>query len=316
MSPTHPALTRAWKRSAAPDELSVLDELVPGSSWGGPLIVSMPRTGSTLLGTLFLLLRDGSGSHVFERYVHEPVAPLFWRNESLVDSVRFLDGRLRPTDIVQESAYQFAAPEIARWFLEQARRPVAFVMRHPQLAWPSRWRIMIREWLASDPNDPDATRLRTALDDNDFSDIGDLLTTRVSQPDNGCLAFQALVELCDEQGIEFMVIDNARFRADPDRVLATMCDRWGHDYDDAMTAWHTLDEAKPRVAMSDLASGAEYDWYYARTLESKGGIVRTDQPPVPLDRFPDVLRGESDVHLTIDQAVAWYEALAARPEVV
>ena len=49
-------------------------------------------------------------------------------------------GALGPGDIVQESAYQFASPDIARWFLNRARQPVAFTMRHPQIAWPSRWR--------------------------------------------------------------------------------------------------------------------------------------------------------------------------------
>ena len=81
-----------------------------------------------------------------------------------------------------------------------------------------------------------------------------------------------------------------------------------------MTTWENLAEAQPRVVMSPLAAGPEYDWYYARTLGSTGGIVRTDREPVPLERFPEELRGTSEDHLTIDQAVAWYEELLARPE--
>jgi hypothetical protein len=316
MTSGSPALDQAWKRAADSDEIEALDALLTDGEWGGPLVVSMPRTGSTLLGTLFLLLHDADGHHVFDRYVHEPISPLYWEGQPIEESVSFLGGRLGPTDIVQESAYQFAAPEIARWFLGNARRPVCFVMRHPQLAWPSRWRILMREWVFSNPDDPEARRITTALDDNDFSDLGDLLTERVSQPANGWIAFKSAIEMCDAAGLEFMIVDNARFRSDPDRVLGEMCRRWGVAYEDSLTTWETLDETRPRVAMSDLAAGPEYQWYYARTLNSTGGIIRTDQPSVPLERFPDVLRGESDAHLTIDQAVAWYEELLARPEVI
>jgi hypothetical protein len=314
MTTDHSSAKRVWQRDTDTHDLSPLDELVAGGRWDGPLVVSMPRTGSTLLGTIFLLLHDADGDHVFDRYIHEPTAPLFWQDTSLADSVGFLGGRLGAGDIVQESAYQFAARDIAGWFLNAARSPVCFVMRHPQQAWPSRWRIMLREWLSSEPGQPDAVRIRAALDDNDFSDIGDLITTRVSQPDNGWYPFMSLIDLCDEQGLEFMIVDNARFRADPDAILAEMCSRWGEEYEDSMTTWQTLDEARPRVVMSELATGTEYDWYYARTLGSTGGIVRVDQPLVPLDRFPEVLRGDVVDHLTIDQAVAWYEELLARPE--
>ena len=77
-----------------------------------------------------------------------------------------------------------------------------------------------------------------------------------------------------------------------------------------------LEAIRPRIVMSDLAAGSEYDWYYARTLGSSDGIIRTDQPLVPLDRFPSNLRGDVDQYLTIDQAVEWYELLLKRPEVL
>jgi len=302
---------RAWRSHVEPAQL---EALTPQGSWGGPIIVSMPRTGSTLLATLFLLLRDHDGKHVFERYIHEPAAPIFWENKPIESFLDVADGKLTERDIVQESAYQFTAKEIAHWFLHRARKPIAFVMRHPQLAWPSRWRIMVREWLAEDPDSPDAGRFHDALDGNDFSDLGDILTSRVTQPDNGWYSFISLINLCREEDIEFVIVDNARFRSDPDRVLGEMCQRWGHDFDDAMTTWDDLSEAKPRVVMSDLAAGPEFAWYYAGTLGSKGGIIRTDQQPAPLDRFPEILRGESDDHLTIDTAVQWYEMLLALPE--
>ena len=151
---------------------------------------------------------------------------------------------------------------------------------------------------------------------DDFGDIGDLLTTRVAQPANGWFAFMSLLRLCVDDGVEFALVDNARFRADPDDVLSQLFQAWGLPYDDAVTSWTDLESIRPRIVMSDLAAGPEYDWYYARTLGSTDGIVRTDRPLVPLERFPDVLRGETDGHLTIDQAVAWYEMLLARPEVL
>jgi hypothetical protein len=302
-----------WRLSATEADLAVLDSLTAQQKWDGPLVVSMPRTGSTLLGTLFLLLRDADGQHVFDRYVHEPVAPVFWQDEP-VSSIPDFVGHLSPGDIIQESAYQFGSKEIARWFLRNARQPVAFVMRHPQLAWPSRWRIMLREWLATHPDSPDAGRWRAAFEGNDFTEIGDILTTKVTQPDNGSYSFLSLINLCRDEGIDFVIVDNAGFRADPDEILAEMCSRWGHQYDDAMTTWEDLAEAKPRVAMSELAAGPEYEWYYARTLESTNGIIRTDREPVPLNRFPAILRGESTDHLTIDTAVEWYELLLALPQ--
>jgi hypothetical protein len=303
----------AWRLHVTERDLAELDTLTAQGRWNGPLVVSMPRTGSTLLGTIFLLLRDAAGEHVFERYVHEPVAPVFWQDRP-VSSIPEFVGQLSPGDIIQESAYQFGSKEIARWFLRNARSPVAFVMRHPLLAWPSRWRIMLREWLANEADSLDATRWRAAFEANDFTEIGDILTTKVAQPDNGFYSFLSLINLCHDEGIDFVIVDNARFRADPDGILAQMCGRWGHEYDDAMTNWDDLAEAKPRVAMSELAAGPEYDWYYARTLESTNGIIRTDQEPVPLERFPTILRGESTDHLTIDTAVEWYEELLALPQ--
>ena len=303
----------AWRSHVADTELAELDALTAEGPWNGPLVVSMPRTGSTLLGTLFLLLRDPDGNHVFERYVHEPVAPVFWQDQP-VSSIPEFVGHLSPGDIIQESAYQFGSKEIARWFLHNARQPVAFVMRHPQLAWPSRWRIMLREWLATHPDSPDAGRWRAAFEANNFTEIGDILTTKVTQPDNGSYSFLSLINLCRDDGIDFVIVDNALFRADPDALLAQMCNRWGHEYDDAMTTWTNLADAKPRVAMSNLAAGPEYDWYYARTLESTNGIIRTDREPVALERFPTILRGDSTDHLTIDTAVEWYETLLALPE--
>ena len=278
----------------------------------------MPRTGSTLLGTILLLVSDppGSGEYVFDRYVHEPVAPLFWEDEPVRSILEVTGGALGPGDIVQESAYQFASKEIARWFLRNARQPIAFTMRHPQIAWPSRWRIMLREWVATNPGDLEVGRFEHAMEANDFSDLGDVLTTRVSQPSNGWYAFLSLLNLCEEEGIEFALVDNARFRGEPDDVLGKLTNAWGLEYDDALTSWTDLEHIRPRIVMSELALGAEYDWYYARTLSSKDGIVRTDQTPVPLERFPDILRGESDDHLTIDQAVEWYDMLTKRPEVL
>ena len=300
------------------DDLALLDRMITRGPWNGPLIVSMPRTGSTLLGTIMLLVSDppGTGEHVFDRYVHEPVAPLFWEDEPVRSILDVTGGALGPGDIVQESAYQFASKEIARWFLRNAREPIAFTMRHPQIAWPSRWRIMLREWEALNPDDPDAGRFRHAIDTNDFSDLGDVLTTRVSQPANGWYAFLSLLAMCEEEGIEFALVDNARFRDQPDDVLAKLTGAWGVEYDDALTTWTDLEHVRPRIVMSELALGTEYDWYYARTLGSKDGIVRVDQPAVPLDRFPEILRGESGEHLTIDQAVEWYEMLKRRPEVL
>jgi len=221
----------------------------------------------------------------------EPVAPLFWEGKPIESILGVIDGPLTERDIIQESAYQFASKRIARWFLERARKPIAFVMRHPQLAWPSRWRIMLRQWLAANPGAPDAGRWEAALETNDFTTIGDVLTTKVTQPDNGWFSFLSLINLCQAEAVEHIIIDNAPLRADPDQILAQMCERWGNEYDGAMTTWANLPEAKPRVVMSDLAAGPEYDWYYAATLNSTEGITREDREPLGLEAFPQVLRG-------------------------
>ncbi len=308
----------AWKPEFQSNAgaLDLLNRLVEDGPWNGPLIVSMPRTGSTLLATIFLLACEppGSGDFVFDRYIHEPVAPLFWENRPVSSILEVAEGRLTPRDIVQESAYQFASKDIGRWFMHRARQPIAFTMRHPQISWPSRWRIMLREWLAAQPDAKDAARFREALDKNHFSNLGDALASRITQPDNGWYAFASLLQLCEEDGIDFVLVDNGRFRSDPDTILGGLSQAWGIGYDEALTSWQNLDAALPRIVMSDLAAGPEYDWYYARTLGSTGGIIRTDKPPLSLDRFPEVLRGRSDEHLTIDQAVSWYETLLQLPQ--
>ncbi len=304
--------------SVGPDDISLLDQLVEGDAWDGPLIVSMPRSGSTLLGTLFLLLQDppGSGEHVFERYIHEPVAPVFWEGRGLTSITEFVAPPLTRRDLIQESAYQFASKDIARWFLQRPRKPIAFVMRHPRLAWPSRWQIMLSEWLATDPEVADADRIRTALAAHDYRALGDVLTERVRQPDNGWCGFMSLIGLCVDEGLDFVIVDNERFRADPDSILRLMCERWGLTYDDAMTTWDDLSAALPRVVMSELALGPEYEWYYAQTLASTGGIVRVDRKPLDVGRFPEELRGDRTDLLTIDRAEEWYEALLGREELM
>jgi hypothetical protein len=307
---------RAWPSGAGVGDVSVLDSLTAGGGWGGPLIVSHPRSGSTLLGTILLLAGDSGGSPAFERYIHEPVAPVFWEGDSLEGVIALAGGRLTDRDVIQESAYQFASAEVASWFLRAARKPIAFIMRHPQLAWPSRWRIQMGEWLDEEPDAPWADRARAAVESGDYSMVGDLVTERVVAPDNGWLAFMDMIGTCRSEGIEFLIVDNARFREDPDGVLSTLCAAWGVSFHERMTAWQGLDEVIPRIVMSDLARESEFDGYYASTLGSRRGIVRRDRQPTPLHHFPAELRGDPGDRLGIEAAVAWYRALLEQPETI
>ncbi len=293
-----------------------LDGLAGDSRWDGPLVVSMPRTGSTLMGILFLFCRDPDSAtgYRFDRYIHEPVAPVFWRGDEVESVTRFLTAPLSGTDVVQESAYQFADPRIARWFLRQALPPVVFTMRHPQLAWPSRWRAMVAKDLAEQPEDAETSDLRVALADDDFSGLGRYLTTRVRPADNGFFAFVSLLDMCLREGIDFVIVDNTRFRDHPEPTLRELCARLHIDFDPAMTEWTGLGSVLPRVVMSDLARGDEYQWYYAGTLGSDNGIRPETHMPLDPTRFPEDLRGVSNQHLTIDEAVTWYHLLLARPE--
>ena len=152
---------------------------------------------------------------------------------------------------------------------------------------------------------------QTRLDD--YREVGDLVST-VNPPDNGYFAYMALIDHCLEAGIDFVIVDNARFRRDPEGIYRQLCDRLDITFDTAMTDWEDLSEALGRVEMSELARDEEYPWYYAGTLESANGIVRQDRPLLPVDRFPEILRGHSNGLLSIDEAVTWYQMLLARPE--
>ncbi len=286
--------------------------------WGGPLIVSMPRTGSTLFGTLFLMASNppGSTNSVFARYIHEPVGPVFWQGRGLEATAEIVGPELTARDIVQESAYQFASSAIAKWFLERARPPVVFLVRHPQRAWPSRWRVMLRMMRADVARRSDWERIDAALLGNDFRDVGDLLTARVRPPDNGWFAFLAAIDVCRNGGIEHLIIDNTRFRDHPEETLREVSRRWGLPFDNRMTTWQTLDDVQDRVVMGEMARTAEYEWYYARTLGSRHGIIRVDDELLDPALFPPELRGVSTDGLTIDEAVTWYRALLTRPEVL
>ena len=81
-----------------------------------------------------------------------------------------------------------------------------------------------------------------------------------------------------------------------------------------MTSWSDLGAVLPRVLMRDLASGEEYDWYYAGTLGSTRGIEPERRQLLDLAKFPSELRGETTAHLTIDDAVTSYLDLLDRPE--
>lgn len=296
-------------------ELKMLDELVRGDRWDGPLVVSMPRTGSTLLGMLFLLLRDppGTGEWRFDRYIHEPAAPLFWQGR-LVNSIdEIISEPLTERDVIQESAYQFSTKPLARWFLRQARRPVVFAVRHPQLSWPSRWRIMLRMRLEENPRGPDADRIAAALESDDFSQLGDILSA-VTPADNGWLATLSLIQCCLEEDIDFVIVDNTRFRSDPESMLAQICERLDLPFDPYVTDWKDLSEIRQRVVMGDLARGEEYEHYYRRTIGSSSGIIRQDRPLLDPSRFPEELRGKGDGPVTVDEAVTWYHMLIARVE--
>ena len=302
-----------WPVDNADASLDRLAPLSSGANWDGPLVVSMPRTGSTLLGALFLLAPDAghSSGFRFDRYIHEPAAPLFWQGGT-IGSFGGLDVKpLNERDVVQESAYQFANFDVARWFVGSARRPIVFVMRHPQISWPSRWRIMFSERVSR--QDADTQRVRRALDEDDYREVGDLVST-VNPPDNGYFAYMTLIDHCLEAGIDFVIVDNARFRRDPEGTYRQLCELLDITFDTAMTTWEDLSEALGRVEMSELARDEEYPWYYAGTLESANGIVRQDRPLLPVDRFPEVLRGHSNGLLSIDEAVTWYQMLLARPE--
>lgn len=298
-------------------EYELLDALVAGDRWDGPLVASMPRTGSTLLGMLFLLLRDppGSGDYVFDRYIHEPAAPLYWQGRDVASIGEIITRPLTPGDVIQESAYQFSDRRLARWFLGQARRPVIFPVRHPQISWPSRYRILLRMRLESDPDRADAPAIRHALETQDFSDLGDLLTT-LTPPDNGWLALLSLIQCCIEDDIEFVIVDNSRFRRHPEAVLRQLCSRLGLTYDSHLTEWRDLSEIRDRVVMGELAQGEEYEHYYRRTIDSSAGIVADDHDPLPLEMFPPELRGHGGEHVTVEEAATWYQMLIARPEAI
>lgn len=297
-------------------ERELMDGLAADGRWNGPLVVAMPRTGSTLMGILFLLVEDPTSpsGYRFDRYLHEPVAPVFWRGDPVQSIASFISSPLTDRDVVQESAYQFAHPDLARWFLTQARHPVIFTMRDPRLAWPSRWRVMLAQLVAESPGDPDAEAARAALAADDFSGLGRFLTERVRPPDNGFYAFLSLIELCDRAGIEYVIIDNTRFRDHPEPTLRSLCEHLQIDFDFAMVDWTTLDATRSRIVMSDLALGEEYEWYYAGTIGSDRGILPETHVPVDASRFPDELRGVGGRYLTVDEAVTWYRLLLDRPE--
>ncbi len=268
------------------------------------------------MGTLLLFCRDPSNrsGYQFNRYIHEPVAPVFWRGDDFARVGRFFSTPLSARDIVQESAYQFADPRIARWFLSQARSPVIFTMRHPQLAWPSRWRAMLAQRLDANPSDPRADEYRRAPETDDFTGLGTHLTESVRPADNGFYAFMALLDLCVREGIDFVLVDNTRFRADPEATMRTLCERMDISYSPEIVEWTDLEPVLPRVLMSDLAQGDEYRWYYETTLASSQGIQPERSTRVDRSRFPEQLLGVSDHFLTIDEAVTWYQLLLARPE--
>ena len=80
-----------------------LEALSGDGEWDGPLEVSMPRTGSTLIGMLFLFCLDSQrpSGYRFDRYLHEPAAPVFWRGDDLRSVTDFVS-TLSDGDVVQE----------------------------------------------------------------------------------------------------------------------------------------------------------------------------------------------------------------------
>ena len=164
------------------------------------------------------------------------------------------------------------------------------------------------------PDHPEAASAGETLHADDFSSMGRYLSQSVRPVDNGFHAFVALIDHCHRHGIEYLIVDNTRFREHPDDSVRAMCERLGIPFDPAMTAWSDLADVRSRVVMSDLATGEEYDWYYAGTLSSSQGIEPESHIPLDRARFPAELLGTSDELLTIDEAELWYQLLLDRPE--
>ncbi len=316
------AITKAQKIVTDPTSINIekhgiddhdvrhLEQFLQEKNWQGPLIVSKPRTGSTIMGISLLFAKNSQGEYQFPSYIHEPVAPMFWQGATIDATFDILE-QLHVHDIIQESAYQFSHEKLAYLFLKHACKPIVFLTRHPRIAWVSRWRILLKELLEKMDIGLLHDQITHASKYHDFSTIGHILSHEIKPNNNGWYAFLYLQRLCEQHDFEYVIIDNAMFRQNPTAIFEQLFQAWQLPFDSSVATWQNLTEVCPRIVMGNMALHEEYPNYYAKTINSQHGIQQMDKKPLEWEKFPKNLRGFSkDLSvLTIDEAVIWYHFL-------
>ncbi len=312
-----PASINIERHAIDDHDVKYLEQFLQKKNWQGPLIVSKPRTGSTLMGISLLFAKTFQGDYQFPRYIHEPVAPIFWQGAT-IDTTFDILGQLHVHDIIQESAYQFAHEKLAYLFLKHARKPIVFLTRHPRIAWASRWRILLNGLLEKMAVGSLHNQITQALKNHDFSTIGHVLARDVKPNNNGWYAFLYLQQLCKQHNFEYVVIDNATFRQNPTAIFKQLFQAWQLPFDSSVATWQNLAKVNSRIVMGNMALHKEYHDYYANTINSPHGIQKMDKKPLAWEKFPKNLRGFSkDINiLTIDEAVIWYHFNLTTPNAI
>ncbi|EDN71503.1 hypothetical protein BGP_2552 [Beggiatoa sp. PS] len=287
-----PASINIEKHAIDDHDVKHLEQFLQEKNWQGPLIVSKPRTGSTIMGISLLFAKSFQGDYQFPRYIHEPVAPIFWQGAT-IDTTFDILSQLHVHDIIQESAYQFTHEKLAHLFLKHARKPIVFLTRHPRIAWVSRWRIILNRLLEKMAVSSLHNQITHALKYHDFSTIGHVLARDVKPNNNGWYAFLYLQQLCEQHNFEYVIIDNTIFRQKPTAIFKQLFQAWQLPFDLSVATWQNLKEVRSRIVMGNMASHEEYHDYYAKTIDSQRGIHQMDEELLAWEKLPKNLRGFS-----------------------
>ncbi|MCB9762424.1 MAG: hypothetical protein H6739_21685 [Alphaproteobacteria bacterium] len=261
------------------------------------LIVAPPRSASTAFSRAL-------GQHsAFRRQIHEPCEVWSYQRGSLqviLDALADLDAHT----LIKEMTFQIREPALARSFLRNSRAPVLFLVRSPLRTIESRLRMVLTD-LKAEPttSEADRARIEQAIAARDHRGVADLLTEEVFPLwRTGWADLGDQLALCRAEGIDHLIVEAGRFRADPEATLRAVCARLGLPFEPQMLQWQRHDRT-PHGAWDAHAR------WYARVNQSTG-VLPPDTEDIQEERFPPRFRAH------VPEAMAVYREALSSPSCI
>ncbi|MEA3357205.1 MAG: hypothetical protein U9Q67_02125 [Patescibacteria group bacterium] len=240
------------------------------------LIIAPPRSASTSLARVLF------NNSKIKSYDHEPCDYYCHDNAGIESIINEL--KKHAPDLIKEMTFQMGTGKVSKIFLEKARKPIIFQIRHPHLTIESRIRMVLNVMLDdSEVQESIKDRIKNAVSKQVYDSLDDILTEKVFPLEYiGWEALENQIMYCNENDISYIVTDAYDFRNHPKEHVTELCKRLGLEFEDQMINW----EKAPKFIIANLPEQAIW---YKRILEGKG-IEPPLEVKITLGQFPNRFR--------------------------